>query len=62
MNNQSLPTCHRCGFGIKKGFRLISPSGAQHVFCDSDCLRCWLQEQHELFLAQLKRENEEMVQ
>jgi hypothetical protein len=40
---------------------LTFPDNAQHQFCDSECLRSWLDAQQQLFEAGMKQEIEQLV-
>lgn len=54
MNTPDCPyNVEKCSFDASHAFRLLCPDERELVFCDSDCVRQWISDNHERSIAQV---------
>jgi hypothetical protein len=46
-------TCHTCGHAMRFRVLLRLPTGAEHSFCDTDCVRRWIEVQEKVVLHEI---------
>lgn len=59
---QRLAVCHQCGFEVRHEIVLQDCRRSSHVFCDTDCLRSWMDDRSKLFQLGMKEDEKEMIE